>query len=184
MDLLSPDVNAVLEASDFVVNTLPSTPATKGLLAGSVLSACGQLVHSLQCLLCRPGYLPLHHCNSSRANLVSCRMLGFVFAATAERKQSQRLTTFINVGRGDIMGEQDVITALDSGWIGQAVLDVFPVEPLPAESPVSDLIRLQFFWSNVIFCVPAGCACCRANATFTLRCCFLWSSSFGRIQTS
>ena len=69
---------------------------------------------------------------------VSCFHLGT--AATAERRQSKRLTTFINVGRGDILGEQDVITALDSGWIGQAILDVFPVEPLPKNSPVSGRI--------------------------------------------
>ena len=54
-------------------------------------------------------------------------------AASVDRAQP---TTFINVGRGDIMAEEDIIAALEAGWISQAVLDVFPVEPLPESSPV------------------------------------------------
>lgn len=42
----------------------------------------------------------------------------------------------INVGRGGHCNEQDVITALDDGQLGGAVLDVFQTEPLPAESPL------------------------------------------------
>mmetsp|Transcript_1733 Transcript_1733/g.3719 ORF Transcript_1733/g.3719 Transcript_1733/m.3719 type:complete len:320 (-) Transcript_1733:57-1016(-) len=41
---------------------------------------------------------------------------------------------FINVGRGDIISEQGVLDALANGWLRGAVLDVFPEEPLPAES--------------------------------------------------
>ena len=42
----------------------------------------------------------------------------------------------INVGRGDLISESSVVEALDAGWIGEAALDVFETEPLPADSPL------------------------------------------------
>ena len=42
----------------------------------------------------------------------------------------------INSGRGNIISENDIIKALDQGWIRYAILDVFRVEPLPEESPL------------------------------------------------
>merc|ERR1739845_331619 len=45
-------------------------------------------------------------------------------------------TLLINVGRGDLVSEDSIIEALDKGWIRRAVLDVFPVEPLPLTSPL------------------------------------------------
>jgi len=41
----------------------------------------------------------------------------------------------INCARGEIIVETDLIAALDSGKISAAALDVFPVEPLPADHP-------------------------------------------------
>ncbi|ETW08841.1 hypothetical protein H310_01345 [Aphanomyces invadans] len=41
---------------------------------------------------------------------------------------------FINVGRGDVVDEASLVVALDKSWLSSAVLDVFAVEPLPAES--------------------------------------------------
>ncbi len=40
---------------------------------------------------------------------------------------------FMNVGRGQIVNEKDLITALDEHLIGHAVLDVFAEEPLPPD---------------------------------------------------
>ncbi len=41
---------------------------------------------------------------------------------------------FINVGRGATVDEKALITALDSGYIHTAILDVLEIEPLPEES--------------------------------------------------
>jgi len=43
---------------------------------------------------------------------------------------------FINLGRGDHVVETDLIAALDSGHLAAATLDVYPVEPLPKDSPL------------------------------------------------
>ncbi len=77
-----------LSGSDYIVNVLPSTPTTVGLLSGDRLQAC------------RPG------------------------------------AVLINIGRGDIIREADLIAALNEGWIAGAVLDVFEQEPLPKNSPL------------------------------------------------
>lgn len=54
---------------------------------------------------------------------------------------SQKLTwlpqgaTVINVGRGELIVEADLVVALDSGHLSSAILDVFTTEPLPTEHP-------------------------------------------------
>jgi glyoxylate/hydroxypyruvate reductase A len=42
----------------------------------------------------------------------------------------------INAGRGRLQVDADILTALDEGALAGATLDVFPVEPLPAASPL------------------------------------------------
>jgi glyoxylate/hydroxypyruvate reductase A len=42
----------------------------------------------------------------------------------------------INAGRGRLQVDADIFTALDEGALAGATLDVFPVEPLPAASPL------------------------------------------------
>ena len=42
----------------------------------------------------------------------------------------------VNVGRGSLIPETDLILALRNGWIGGAALDVTPQEPLPENSPL------------------------------------------------
>ncbi|XP_070174841.1 glyoxylate/hydroxypyruvate reductase A-like [Littorina saxatilis] len=81
------DLPSTLSQGDYIVNMLPSTEHTRGLLDHDVLQVC-----------------------------------------------KDKKPVFINVGRGDIMGEESIIKALRSEWISGAILDVFPVEPLPADS--------------------------------------------------
>lgn len=53
--------------------------------------------------------------------------------------QMPRGAHVINVGRGGAIVDADLIAALDEGQLASATLDVFRVEPLPAEHP---------FWSH------------------------------------
>ncbi len=43
---------------------------------------------------------------------------------------------FINVGRGDLVNEAELIDSLDAGLLAGAVLDVMSEEPLPANNPL------------------------------------------------
>lgn len=76
-----------LAVCDYIVNVLPSTIDTAGLLNGGVLKNC-----------------------------------------------SERKSVLINIGRGTIVSEKDLIDALNNNWLGGAILDVFSEEPLPSES--------------------------------------------------
>ena len=45
-------------------------------------------------------------------------------------------SVFINLGRGDLVDESELMQSLDAGLLAGAVLDVMSVEPLPAEHPL------------------------------------------------
>ena len=53
-----------------------------------------------------------------------------------ERLKHCKNVGFVNIGRGNIIDEGDIIFALENGLFRAAYLDVFNQEPLPAGSPL------------------------------------------------
>ncbi|PYP33099.1 MAG: phosphoglycerate dehydrogenase [Gemmatimonadetes bacterium] len=61
----------------------------------------------------------------------------------AERLQLMKPTAvLINTARGDLVDEAALATAIEQGRIAGAAIDVFAVEPLPADSPLRKLDRV------------------------------------------
>jgi len=60
---------------------------------------------------------------------------GIFDAATFRRMK--RGAWFVNVARGKIVRERDLVQAMREGQVGGAALDVFETEPLPAGSPLA-----------------------------------------------
>lgn len=59
---------------------------------------------------------------------------------TRDHLRSLKSSCFlVNMGRGTIYREEDLIEALREGWLAGAALDVFPIEPLPEDSPLWDM---------------------------------------------
>ena len=85
------DLASFLAGLDLLVNVLPSTRETAGMLDRAVLSRLNDGAH------------------------------------------------FVNIGRGDILVEEDLLALVDEGKLSGATLDVFREEPLPAAHP---------FWSR------------------------------------
>jgi glyoxylate/hydroxypyruvate reductase A len=81
-------LDALLARSDVLVNTLPSTPATRGLLDHARLARLP------------PG------------------------------------AVLVNASRGDQLDDESLLALLDQGHLGGALLDVFTIEPLPADHPL------------------------------------------------
>ena len=89
------------------------------------------------------------------AFLAHCRILVCALPLTGETRglvDAAALSTLqpgafvINVSRGRVLREADLVAAIDSGQIAGAALDVFETEPLPADHPL---------WRHPkIFCTP------------------------------
>lgn len=57
----------------------------------------------------------------------------------AQFEQMKHSAVLINVARGDVVVEADLIEALQTGRIDGAGLDVFPIEPVPAGNPLLNM---------------------------------------------
>ncbi|GBL72455.1 Glyoxylate/hydroxypyruvate reductase A [Araneus ventricosus] len=93
-DKISTNMEDILLDCDYLCNTLPSTPLTRGILNTSVLQKC------------------------------------------------KKNPVFINVGRGDVITENELVGALRTRCLSGAVLDVFETEPLPESSQLWDMLEV------------------------------------------
>jgi glyoxylate/hydroxypyruvate reductase A len=92
-----------------------------------------------------PGIEAAHGLEALPAMLARCDILVCLVPLTPETRglvNAERLAALkpgaalINFARGPIVVTADLITALDSGHLAHAVLDVFETEPLPVEDPL------------------------------------------------
>jgi D-3-phosphoglycerate dehydrogenase len=51
-------------------------------------------------------------------------------------QEMKKSAVLVNVARGGVVVEDDLVWALQNGLIGAAAMDVFEIEPLPADSPL------------------------------------------------
>jgi len=63
-------------------------------------------------------------------------ILNLVLFRKLKRDGAAGGATLINAGRGRLQVDTDIVAALDQGILTGATLDVFPQEPLPADSPL------------------------------------------------
>ncbi|GFR30222.1 hypothetical protein TNCT_670751 [Trichonephila clavata] len=73
-------------------------------------------------------------CNTLPNTPLTCGILNVSVLEKCKKKP-----VFINVGRGNIIPENDLVQALKTGCLSGAVLDVFETEPLPESSLLWDM---------------------------------------------
>ena len=64
------------------------------------------------------------------------RLLNLALFRKLKRDGAAGGAFLINAARGDLQVDTDIVAALDGGTLAGATLDVFPQEPLPADSPL------------------------------------------------
>jgi phosphoglycerate dehydrogenase-like enzyme len=93
------------------------------------------------------GVLPqrIYPAEATRSMLAACDYVVVTLPLTEKTRHLFNEATFremksncflVNVGRGELINEKDLVRALNKGWIAGAGLDVFETEPLPENSPL------------------------------------------------
>jgi len=91
------------------------------------LAETGVEMTTLDSLLSAADFVSLNcDLNPTSFHLINARTLGLM----------RPTAVLINTARGPVVDEPALVAALQAGTIGGAALDVFEVEPLPAESPL------------------------------------------------
>ncbi len=116
-----------------------------GRQIGRVLRAMGMDVHGFVSTPREDAEFPLQGPDELPALLAGARLLVLcapLTPATRNLVDARLLAsggpdlTLVNVGRGEQVVIPDLLAALDAGRLGEAVLDVFPEEPLDPASPL------------------------------------------------
>jgi glyoxylate/hydroxypyruvate reductase A len=115
---------------------------------GALGSACAAALRALNFPVTgwsrtpKPGCL--HGPDGLRQALSTAQLLVLLLPKTPETENTLNAETLallprgaviLNPGRGALIDDEALLAALDSGHIGHATLDVFRVEPLPADHP-------------------------------------------------
>lgn len=116
-----------------------------GRQIGRALRELGLEVHGFVRTARADGEFPLHGAEELSGHLAHARVLVLCAPLTDATRglvdarllaQANPDLTLINVGRGEQVVTEDLLAALDAKQLRRAVLDVFPVEPLPGDSPL------------------------------------------------
>jgi D-3-phosphoglycerate dehydrogenase len=116
----------VRRARAFGTRVIGTDPVT---VDSSFLTETGLTMTSLDSLLEEADFVSLH-CD---LNPGSFHLIG-----RSELKVMKSSACLINTARGPIIDEAALVEVLREGWIAGAALDVFEVEPLPADSPLRE----------------------------------------------
>jgi D-3-phosphoglycerate dehydrogenase len=96
-------------------------------IAPDFLLENGVEMTSLEDLLARADFISLNcDLNHTSYHLINAQTLGY----------ARPSAILINTARGPLIAEPDLVNALQSGQLAGAALDVFEIEPLPADSPL------------------------------------------------
>jgi phosphoglycerate dehydrogenase-like enzyme len=57
-------------------------------------------------------------------------------------QKMKKTATFVNIARGKLVNQKDLIEALQAGTPSSAILDVFDPEPLESDSPLWDMDKV------------------------------------------
>jgi D-3-phosphoglycerate dehydrogenase len=94
---------------------------------------------SLRDLLERSDFVSINcDLNPTSYHLINTETLGWM----------QPHAVLINTARGPVVEEKALVSALQSGAIGGAALDVFEVEPLPLDSPMLSMDNVMLAAHN------------------------------------
>lgn len=116
-----------------------------GRQIGRALRELGMEVHGFVRTVRSDAEFPLHGSGELSNWMPNGRLLVLCAPLTEETRglvdgrllaHSNPELTLINVGRGEQVVAEDLVAALDAKLLRRAVLDVFPVEPLPSDSPL------------------------------------------------
>jgi glyoxylate/hydroxypyruvate reductase A len=116
-----------------------------GRQIGRALRELGMDVHGVVRTARLDGEFPFHATADLAGLLPAARAMILAAPSTPETRglvdgellaHGHGKLTLINVGRGELVDVDAMLEALDQGRLGHAVLDVFPAEPLPGDSPL------------------------------------------------